>query len=683
MPHFNDKYVNSNNMKKLLMSVFSVMMLAACQGGGDKVPAINVKDMDLSVSPGEDFYLYANGGWKKNNPLKPEFARFGSFDVLRENNEIRLNELFAEMAKLSPEQGTVDQKIVDLYKQGLDSVRLNSEGGAPVKKYVDSIYAAAGKDELVKVLANQNKYGEGGFFSVGVSADLMNSKMQILYLAQSGLGMGNRDYYVDTANAKLHEGYTKMLARFFEISGYDNAAQRAANAVKIEDRLAEFSWSSVQNRDYTKQYNPMSTEQICKRWNGFDFATFFQVLGIPAQEKIIVQQPSFFDGFSKLFASASLDELKDYMAAGLLSSAAGSLSDEYYDASFDFFSTQMNGVTEKKPRWKRAMSVPNGILGEAVGQMYVKKYFPEEYKQKVLDLVRQLQVSLGQHIDSLAWMSDSTKAYAREKLDAFTVKIGYPDKWKDYSTLNIDPELSYFENLRAASAWYVADNLSKLGQPTDPDEWGMTPQTVNAYYNPTTNEICFPAAILQPPFFNADADDAVNYGAIGVVIGHEMTHGFDDQGRLFDKEGNMTNWWTPEDEAAFKERTAILEKQYSEVEILPGIHADGALTLGENIADHGGISIAWTALHNALGGVEPEPIDGFTAAQRFFIGYAHLWADNATDEAKARLNKIDVHSLAEERVNVAVRNFPFFFEAFGIKEGDKMWRPEEERVSIW
>lgn len=665
------------------MSVFSVMMLAACQGGGDKVPAINVKDMDLSVSPGEDFYLYANGGWKKNNPLKPEFARFGSFDVLRENNEIRLNELFAEMAKLSPEQGTVDQKIVDLYKQGLDSVRLNSEGGAPVKKYVDSIYAAAGKDELVKVLANQNKYGEGGFFSVGVSADLMNSKMQILYLAQSGLGMGNRDYYVDTANAKLHEGYTKMLARFFEISGYDNAAQRAANAVKIEDRLAEFSWSSVQNRDYTKQYNPMSTEQICKRWNGFDFATFFQVLGIPAQEKIIVQQPSFFDGFSKLFASASLDELKDYMAAGLLSSAAGSLSDEYYDASFDFFSTQMNGVTEKKPRWKRAMSVPNGILGEAVGQMYVKKYFPEEYKQKVLDLVRQLQVSLGQHIDSLAWMSDSTKAYAREKLDAFTVKIGYPDKWKDYSTLNIDPELSYFENLRAASAWYVADNLSKLGQPTDPDEWGMTPQTVNAYYNPTTNEICFPAAILQPPFFNADADDAVNYGAIGVVIGHEMTHGFDDQGRLFDKEGNMTNWWTLEDEAAFKERTAILEKQYSEVEILPGIHADGALTLGENIADHGGISIAWTALHNALGGVEPEPIDGFTAAQRFFIGYAHLWADNATDEAKARLNKIDVHSLAEERVNVAVRNFPFFFEAFGIKEGDKMWRPEEERVSIW
>ena len=665
------------------MSVFSVMVLAACQSGGDKVPAIDLKDMDLSVSPGEDFYLYANGGWKKNNPLKPEYPRFGSFDVLRENNVARLNELFSEMAELSPETGTVDQKIVDLYKQGLDSVRLNAEGVMPVKKYLDKIYAAQDKGQLVKVLADESKCGRGGFFDLGVSADLMNSKMQILYLSQSGLGMGNRDYYVDSANAKLHEGYTNMLARLFEISGYDNGAERAANSVGIEDRLAEFSWSNVQNRDYTKQYNPMSTGQICKRWEGFDFAEFFKEMGIPEQDKIIVMQPSFFDGFSKLFASASLEQLQDYMAAVLLNGAAGSLSDEYYNASFDFFGTQMNGVTEKKPRWKRAMEVPNSILGEAVGQMYVKKYFPQEYKQKVLELVRQLQISLGQHIDSLAWMSDSTKAYAHKKLAAFTIKIGYPDKWKDYSTLNIDPALSYYENLRTASTWYTADNLSRLGQPTDPDEWGMTPQTVNAYYDPTTNEICFPAAILQPPFFNADADDAVNYGAIGVVIGHEMTHGFDDQGRLFDKDGNMTNWWKAEDETAFKERTAILEKQYDQVEILPGIHADGKLTLGENIADHGGISVAWTALHNALGGVEPAPIDGLTAAQRFFISYAHLWADNATDEAKARLNKIDVHSLSEQRVNVAVRNFPFFFEAFGIKEGDKMWRAEEERVSIW
>ena len=671
-------------MKKLLVFILPLVMLAACQPKGEKVPAIDITDMDLTVSPGDDFYQYANGGWIAKNPLKPEYASFGSFDVLRENNVTRLNDLFAEMAEMSPAAGTVDQKIVDLYKQGLDSTRLNAEGGAPLKKYLDQLYAVGDKAGLAAELADENKYGEGGFFSVGVQADLMDSQVQILYLGQGGLGMGDRDYYVDPANADLHKGYTEMLTRLFTLSGYEDAAQKAANAVKIEDRLAEISWTSVQNRDYTKQYNPMSTAEICARWKNFDYGTFFELLGIPEQDKIIVQQLSYFDGLDRLFASASLDELKDYMAACLLNSAAGSLSDDYYDAMFDFFSTQMSGVTEKQPRWKRAMSVPNSLLGEAVGQMYVERYFPEENKTKVLDLVHNLQTSLSQHIDSLDWMSDETKAYAQDKLASFKIKIGYPDKWKDYSTLTVDPELSYFENLRAASAWYVADNLGRLGKPTDMDEWGMTPQTVNAYYNPTTNEICFPAAILQPPFFNADADDAVNYGAIGVVIGHEMTHGFDDQGRLFDKNGNMTNWWTPEDEAAFKAKTAILVEQFDEVEVVPGVHANGALTLGENIADQGGLSIAWTAYHNSLNGAaEPAPIDGLTAAQRFFIGYAHLWAENATDEAREMLTKLDVHSLAENRVNVTVRNLPFFFEAFGITEGDPMWRPESERVIIW
>ena len=658
-------------MKKLLVFLLPLVMLAACQPKGEKVPAIDLTDM-------------ANGGWIAKNPLKPEYASFGSFDVLRENNVTRLNDLFAEMSEMSPEAGTVDQKIVDLYKQGLDSVRLNAEGGQPLQKYLDQLYAVSDKAGLAAELADENKYGEGGFFSVGVQADLMDSQVQILYLGQGGLGMGDRDYYVDPANADLLKGYTDMLTKLFSLSGYEDAAQKAANAVKIENKLAEISWTSVQNRDYTKQYNPLSTADICARWKNFDYGTFFELLGIPEQDKIIVQQLSYFDGLNRLFASASLDELKDYMAACLLNSAAGSLSDAYYDAAFDFFSTQMSGVTEKQPRWKRAMSVPNSILGEAVGQMYVERYFPEEYKTKVLDLVHNLQTSLSQHIDSLDWMSDETKAYAQDKLASFKIKIGYPDKWKDYSTLTVDPALSYFENLRAASAWYVADNLGRLGKPTDTEEWGMTPQTVNAYYNPTTNEICFPAAILQPPFFNADADDAVNYGAIGVVIGHEMTHGFDDQGRLFDKNGNMTNWWTPEDEAAFKAKTDILVKQFDEVEVVPGVHANGALTLGENIADQGGLSIAWTAYHNSLeDGAEPEPVDGLTAAQRFFIGYAHLWAENATDEAKEMLTKLDVHSLAENRVNVTVRNLPFFFEAFGIEEGDPMWRPESERVIIW
>ena len=661
-----------------------VMMLAACQPKGTKAPALDPTDMDLAVAPGEDFFLYANGGWMEKNPLKPEYARFGSFDVLREKNVEDLNALFSEMTNMNPEPGSIDQKIVDLYKQGLDSTRLNAEGAAPIKKYLDELYAVADKKALAAHLGQLNLVGEGGFFGNGVDADLMDSKVQVFYLGQGGLGMGDRDYYVDPANAELRKGYEAMLAKLFTLAGLDNAEQRAANAAGVEDKLAQFSWTSVQNRDVEKLYNPMSSAQIFKAYPGFDFKTFFEAMNLPTDlDKIIVEQPSFFQGFSKLFKDTQIETLKDYLAAQLLTSATGALSDDFYAANFDFFSTQMSGITEQKPRWKRAMAVPNNILGEAVGQMYVAKFFPESSKQKMLDLVKNLQISLGQHIDSLDWMSDATKAKAREKLAAFTVKIGYPDKWKDYSTLTVDPQLSYYENLRAASAWYVADNLSKLGQPTDPTEWGMTPQTVNAYYNPTTNEICFPAGILQPPFFNPDADDAVNYGAIGVVIGHEMTHGFDDQGSLFDKDGNMNNWWTAEDRAAFVEKTKVLVDQFNEVEIVPGLMANGALTLGENIADHGGVSVAWTALHNALGDQVPAPIDGFTAEQRFFLGYARVWAQNITDEEKARLTKLDVHSLGNNRVNVTLRNFGYFFDAFGIQEGDAMWRPESERVLIW
>lgn len=670
-------------MKKTLLMLPLVIAAVSCQQKGEKVPALDTSYMDLSISPKSDFYSYANGNWVKNNPLKPEYARFGSFDKLREDNVERLNALFAEMSKMSPAYGTNDQKIVDLYKQGLDSTRLNSEGATPIAKDLNAIYAAADKQELVKVLADMNKYGSGGFFGVGVDADLMDSDSQVLYMGQGGLGMGDRDYYVAKENAELHEKYQQMIEKFFSLCGLDEPARRAASALKTEDALAEFSWTSIQNRDYTKLYNPMSTSQIAATFKEFDFALFFKSLGLPEQEKVIVQQPSFFNGFAKLYADTDLETLKDYLAAHLIMDASSYLSDDFYAADFDFFSTAMSGITEQKPRWKRAMSIPNSILGEAVGQMYVKKYFPEENKQKMLEIVGQLQKSLGEHIAALDWMSDKTKEYAEKKLSSFTVKIGYPDKWKDYSSLTVDPKLSYYDNIRSANAWYVADNLSKLGQKTDKSEWGMTPQTVNAYYNPTTNEICFPAAILQPPFFNIDADDAINYGAIGVVIGHEMTHGFDDQGRLFDAEGNMTNWWTAEDEAKFKEKTAVLVKQYSEVEILPGLHADGQLTLGENIADHGGVSIAYTALHNALGDTLPADIDGFNVDQRFFLGFAHLWAQNATDEEKARLTKLDVHSLAENRVNITVRNFPFFFKAFDIQEGDPMWRPESERVNIW
>ena len=669
-------------MKKIAIAIMSLLTFAACAPKG--APALDITDLDTSVSPKEDFYQYATGGWQAKNPLRPEFSRYGSFDALRENAQENLNAMFESLTTSSAEKGTVEQKIADLYKMALDSTTRNALGAEPIKPYIEEILAVKNHDELATLLGKMNLYGEGGFFGSGVEADLTNSDVQVLYLGQGGLGMGDRDYYLKDENKALKEGYVNYLVKVLELAGIDNAKDIVAKDIEVETSLAKAAWSREQNRNMQAIYNPMSSAEIDARWPGLRFGKVCAASGIAPQDKVIVQQPSYFDALSKMLGNEKLFEAhKAYLLCQFVSGQAGALSDDFYTASWEFFSHQMAGAQEQQPRWKRAMSVPNGILGEAVGQMYVSRYFPESSKQKMVTLVENLRTALGQHIDSLEWMSDTTKVRAHEKLAAFTVKIGYPDKWKDYSTLEINPENTYYENLRNASAWYVQDNLQKLGKPTDKTEWGMTPQTVNAYYNPTTNEICFPAAILQKPFFDPDADDPVNYGGIGVVIGHEMSHGFDDQGSMFDAAGNMVNWWTPTDKAKFNALGDKLAAQFDDVEILPGVHANGRYTLGENIGDHGGLSIAYTAMENALAGKPQKKIDGFTPAQRFYLSYGAIWAQNITDQEKARLTNMDPHSLAENRVNVSVRNFQTFFDAFDIKEGDAMFRPEEERVHIW
>ncbi len=669
-------------MKKTLILMMSALALAACATKSG-APALDMSSLDPTTSPKVDFYQYSTGGWQANNPLRPEFSRYGSFDALREQAQENLNALFESMTTLETEPGTVEQKISDLYKMALDSTTRNALGAQPIQKYIEEIRSIKSKEEMMTLLGKMNLYGEGGFMGFGVEADLTNSDMQVLYLGQGGLGMGDRDYYLKEENKALYQGYRDFLIKALELSGLEQAEKWADMDLVVENAMAKVFWSREQNRDMQAIYNPMSTEEICAKYPGLHFDLMCKAAGVPAQEKVIVEQPSYFEALSKMLQKQNLEFFKAYLLCQFVAGQCGALSDDFYTASWEFFSHQMAGAQEQQPRWKRAMSVPNGILGEAVGEMYVSRYFPETSKQKMVTLVENLRTALGQHIEGLEWMSDETKVKAQEKLAAFTVKIGYPDKWKDYSTLEIDPEKSYFENLRAASEWYVADNLGKLGKPTDKTEWGMTPQTVNAYYNPTSNEICFPAAILQPPFFNPDADDPVNYGGIGVVIGHEMSHGFDDQGRLFDAKGNMVSWWTDADDKAFREKAEKLAAQYDAVEIVPGLMANGHHTLGEDIGDHGGISIAYTAMENAIAGKEAKPIDGFTPAQRFWLSFGAIWAQNITDEEKARLTKLDVHSLAENRVNVAIRNFDQFFRDWDIKEGEPMFRPESERVHIW
>lgn len=680
-------------MRKRKMFPFlaaGIVALASCntpQKEVVKIAAINPANMDTTVAAGTDFYEYACGGWIKNNPLKPEYARFGTFDQLLENNQEQLRVLIEELSATPHEAGSVAGKIGALYAMGLDSTKLNADGVAPIKEELAAINALATKSDVSKMMATLHKEGMAPFFALFVDADEKNSAMNIVQLYQAGIGMGDRDYYLleDEGSAKMRDAYRAYINKLFTLAGSSpEQADAAVDAVmKIEKAIAEISYGREDLRDSQKNYNKLAYEYFKQIESPLDWDVYFESMGLAGLKELDAKQINFYKDMNKALQNTTVDEQKYYLAFNLLSAAAPYLSDDFVDADFEFYGKVMSGKQEQQPRWKRSLNTVNGALGEAVGEMYVEKYFPASSKEKMLTLVGNLQTALSERINGLEWMSDTTKAKAQEKLAAFTVKIGYPDKWRDYSGLEIKDD-SYWANVRRSNIFDMAYQLADVDKPVDKSRWHMNPQTVNAYYNPTTNEICFPAAILQPPFFNPDADDAVNYGAIGVVIGHEMTHGFDDQGRNYDKDGNLIDWWTAEDAVRFKERADKLVDQYDQIIVIDTLHANGRFTLGENIADHGGLLVAHQAYLNSLKGKEtPAPIDGFTNEQRFFLGYATLWGQNIRPEEIRRRTKIDPHSLGKWRVNAALRNIAPFYAAFDIKEGDPMFMAPADRVVIW
>lgn len=649
---------------------------------------INKDNLDTSINPGENFYLYACGGWMKNNPLSPEYSRFGTFDQLRENAREQLKELITNLSD-NPDskiKGTNAQKVCDLYKMGMDSIRLNKEGASPLMPFIERINNSKPED-FIRLLAWMHNGITGSFFTTGVGTDPKNSDRNMLHIGEVGLGLGDRDYYLEKneSNSKILDAYEKYVKRMMELIGYDATSQQRVwdTVIAFETEFAKNKMTREQRRNPQLRYNLRSMDQIRKDYKNIDWDIYFSELGVEDISEANVASPAFMDFLNSYLPTLTQQQIKDYLVYEAVSDSSGVLSDDFQNANFEMFGRVMSGKEEQEARWKRAMTIPNAMLGEAVGELYVNKYFPFENKVYMVDLVENLRKALGKHIDNLTWMSDITKAKAREKLSTFTVKIGYPDKWKDYSEIIIDPDKSYLENVYNASVWYTQDNYKKLHKPVDKDEWHMTPQTVNAYYNPTTNEICFPAGILQAPYFDLSADDAQNYGAIGVVIGHEMTHGFDDQGRQFDKHGNLKDWWLPDDAERFTKLADALVAQFDAVEVAPGVHANGKFTLGENIADQGGLRVALTAYLDSMEGKEMKNIDGFSPLQRFYLAYANVWAGNIRPEEVLSRTMTDPHSLGQNRVNVTLRNIEPFFKAFDIKEGEKMFRPEDERVVIW
>ena len=673
-------------MKKLMTIAACCLMAASCNQQPEQTSGLHLEFMDTTAQPGTDFYQYATGGWQKLNPLPAEYSRYGSFDQLAETNQKRINELVETLASQENPAGSVAQKIGDLYNMAMDSVKRNADGYEPVKADLAEVAAIKNVHDVYALLPKMAMNGSGAYFGVYVGADEKSSMENAVQMSQGGLTMGLRDYYLedDEAIVKIREAFKEHIVKMFKLYGYSDAdAQKGRDVVmEVETRLAKAFRSNVELRDPEANYNKMSMEQLKNDYPSFEWDTYLNGLGLKDVKEIIIGQPNSLKESADVIATLPIDKQRIYLQWKLIDDAASALSDEIEAENFDFYSRTMRGVQEQQPRWKRAVSVVGSVLGEAVGQMYVEKYFPAEAKTRMTELVGNLQKALGERIQNLDWMSDATKARALEKLSTFTVKIGYPDKWKDYSTLEIKND-SYYENMKRATQWYYADMMSRYGKPVDRTEWGMTPQTVNAYYNPTTNEICFPAGILQYPFFDMNADDAFNYGAIGVVIGHEMTHGFDDQGRQYDKDGNLKDWWEEADAEKFKERAQVIIDFYNNIEVAPGVFGNGSLTQGENIADHGGLKIAFQAFKNATKD-NPLPVkDGFTPEQRFYIAFATVWGQNITEAEIRNRTKSDPHALGKWRVNGTMPQLDSWYEAFNITESDPMYIAPEKRVNVW
>ena len=670
------------------MAALALTIAAGCESKKEAVMAsgIDLGNLDTTVVRGADFFQYACGGWMKKHPLTDEYSRFGSFDMLAENNREQLKGLITEIAGQENEKGTVAQKIADIYNLAMDSAKLNAEGIEPIKADLERIASVKDKAEIVPMMAELSHIGIRPYFTFFVDADIMDSKSNLFQLYQGGISLGEKEYYLDTdeATTDIRNKYKEHIVKMFQLAGFDeSAARKNMEAVlEIETRIAKASFSAVEQRNPAANYHKMTLDELKKSVPGIDWDAFLSGVGVKGVTELSVSQVEPIKEVEKIINTMPVEKQVAYMQWKLINRAAGYLSDDFVAQNFDFYGKALSGRKENQPRWKRAVGTVNGMLGEAVGQMYVEKYFPAAAKERMVQLVKNLQTALGERIRNLEWMGDSTKTKAIEKLNSFYVKVGYPDKWRDYTALDVEKD-SYWANVKRATKFELDYELAKAGKPVDRDEWGMTPQTVNAYYNPTTNEICFPAGILQYPFFDMNADDAFNYGAIGVVIGHEMTHGFDDQGRQFDKDGNLKDWWPPEDAERFNTRAQVMVNFFDSIQVLPGLHANGSLTLGENIADHGGLQVSFQAFKNATKDAPLGVVDGFTPEQRFFLSYAGVWAGNVRDEQIRLQTKSDPHSLGRWRVNGALPQIGAWYEAFNITENDSMYLAPEKRVSIW